>query len=386
MATYIPRLITPPKESFFLLGPRGSGKSTWLTHAYPQSERIDLLLPQEERRYLSNPERLIELAYALPAGSVLVLDEIQRAPGLLPVIHSLIEEKRELQFIMTGSSARKLRREVGNLLGGRALLRVMPPFFAAELGDAFQLDRALKIGMLPMVVEAKDPLEKVLNYVGTYLREEVMAEGLVRQAGDFARFLEVISFSQGGVLNVNEIARETQVKRTTVDNYLQILEDLLLSFRLSVFNRRAKRAVISHPKFYYFDTGVFRSLRPRGPLDKEAELEGPALEGLVAQHLRAWVQFQREPHQLSFWRTKSQTEVDFIVYGPKGFWAIEVKRGQEVHSSDLKGLQAFSDEYPEAHLLLLYTGKERRRIGSVDCIPVQSFLSKLRPDGNSISA
>jgi predicted AAA+ superfamily ATPase len=376
---YIPRLLKAPKESFFLLGPRGTGKSTWLKHAYPEAIRIDLLIPQQERIYLAAPERLKEITDTLKPGETIILDEIQRAPGLLPVIHSLIEEGRGIQFIMTGSSARKLRREIGNLLGGRALLRIMPPFFAAELGDAFQLSSALKIGLIPMIVEALDPLEKILNYVGTYLREEVLAEGLIRQSGDFARFLEVASFSHGNLLNVNEIAREAQVKRNTVDNYLQILEDLLLSFRLNVFTRKARRALVSHPKFYYFDVGVFRSLRPQGPLDREAELEGPALEGLIAQHLRAWVQLQKEPHQLSFWRTKSQVEVDFILYGPKGFWAIEVKRGQEVHSHDLKGLQTFQDEYPECTPFFLYLGKERRKICGIDCIPVEMFLKNLTP-------
>src|SRR3989338_3830418 len=181
MKKYVPRLLIPPKESFFLLGPRGTGKSTWLARYYPDAIRIDLLVPQEERSYLAAPERLRELADTLPSGGILILDEIQRAPGLLPVVHSLIEEGRGIQFIMTGSSARKLRRDVGNLLGGRALLRVMPPFFAAELGPAFQIESALKVGLIPMVVEAIDPLEKILNYVGTYLREEVLAEGLVRQ-------------------------------------------------------------------------------------------------------------------------------------------------------------------------------------------------------------
>lgn len=380
MKKYVSRFLSPPKESFFLLGPRGTGKSTWLAAAYPEAVRIDLLLPQEERIYLAAPERLREIVDTLPSGGVLILDEIQRAPGLLPVLHSLIEEGRKVQFIMTGSSARKLRREVGNLLGGRALLRVMPPFFAGELKEAFHLEAALQVGLLPMVVEAIDPKEKILNYVGVYLREEVLAEGLVRQAGDFARFLEAASFSHGSLLNANEIAREAQVKRSTVDNYLQILEDLLLSFRLHPFTRRAKRAQVSHPKFYYFDAGVFRSLRPRGPLDKEAELEGPALEGLVAQHLRAWAQLQKEPHQLFFWRTRSQAEVDFVLYGPRGFWAIEVKRGQEVHPGDLKGLQAFKEDFPEAAALLLYLGKERRKVHGIDCIPAASFLSQLHPE------
>lgn len=379
MKEFVPRLVKSPAESFFLLGPRGTGKSTWLSRAYPKAIRIDLLLPEEERKYLAHPERLRELTDALSSGTV-ILDEIQRVPGLLPVIHSLIEEGKSIQFIMTGSSARKLRREVGNLLGGRALLRYMPPFFAAELGDAFELDKAVKVGMIPMVWQAADPWEKIINYVGVYLREEVIAEGLVRQVGDFARFLEVASFSHGQLLNVNDIAREAQVKRTTVDNYIQILEDLLLAFRLPVFTRRAQRALITHPKFYYFDTGVYRSLRPKGPMDKEAELEGPALEGLVAQHLRAWVQAQKEPHQLCFWRTKSQVEVDFILYGPKGFWAIEVKRGRDVHSSDLKNLKSFCEEYPEAVPLLLYLGKQRLSKDKISCEPLEEFLLQLSPE------
>ncbi|MDE3045304.1 MAG: ATP-binding protein [Verrucomicrobiota bacterium] len=380
MKKYIRRLLSPPKESFFLLGPRGTGKSTWLQHAYPEAVRIDLLVPEQERKYLAAPERLRELVDSLPKGGTLILDEIQRAPGLLPVVHSLIEGGKEVQFIMTGSSARKLRREVGNLLGGRALLRVMPPFFAAELGEEFDFTTTLKVGLLPMVREAKNPWEKVLNYVGVYLREEVIAEGFVRQVGDFARFLEVCSFSHGNVLNINNIAREAQVKRTTVDNYLQILEDLLIAFQLPVFTRKAQRALISHPKFYYFDVGVFRSLRPQGPMDREAELEGPALEGLIAQHLRAWVQLQREPHQFCFWRTRSDLEVDFIIYGPKGFWAIEVKRGKDVHSADLKGLRAFREEYNQAMPLLLYLGKERLQIDGITCLPLEPFLLQLRPD------
>lgn len=380
LTKYVHRLLSPPKDSFFLLGPRGTGKSTWLAHTYLHAVRLDLLIPEEARKYLAAPERLREIIDALPQGGTIIVDEIQRAPGLLPVIHSYIEKKKNIQFIMTGSSARKLRREVGNLLGGRALLQVMPPFFAAELGSTFNLDMAVKVGLIPMIWEANDPWAKVLNYVGVYLREEVIAEGLVRQAGDFARFLEICSFSHGNLLNMNAVAREAQVKRTTVDNYFQILEDLLIAFQIPAFTRRARRAVVSHPKFYYFDTGVFRSLRPKGLLDKEAALEGPALEGLVAQHLRGWVQLQREPHQLYFWRTRSQIEVDFILYGPRGFWAIEVKRTQEPHPSYLKGLRAFHEEYRESTPLFLYLGKEHRKVQGIDCIPLQEFLLQLRPD------
>jgi predicted AAA+ superfamily ATPase len=312
------------------------------------------------------------------AHEILVIDEVQRAPELLPVIHSLIEGGSKTLFILTGSSARKLRREIGNLLGGRLLMRHMTPFLASELGDEFSLAKALKVGLIPMIWESRDPEEKVRNYVGVYLKEEVQAEGLVRQVGDFARFMETASFSHGGLWNSTDISRESQVKRTTVDNYLHILEDLLLAFTLPVFTRRAQRALVSHPKFYYFDTGVFRSLRPQGPMDREAEIEGPALEGLVAQHLRAWVLSQKQTHQFTFWRTRTQLEVDFVIYGPTGFWALEVKRGQNLAPDDVKGLKAFQEEYPEAKCLLLFNGKQRLVYRDILCIPVTEFLLQLK--------
>lgn len=376
---YIPRLIVPPKESFFLLGARGTGKSTWIGHEFPKAVRVDLLIPEEERKYTAYPERIREVVAVAGPNGIVIIDEIQRAPGILPVIHSFIEEQSKVLFILTGSSARKLRREIGNLLGGRLLMRYMPPFLAAELGDQFSLSKALKVGLIPMVWQAAEPEEKVRNYVGIYLKEEVQAEGIVRQIGDFARFMEVASFSHGQLLKTTDIARESQVKRTTVDNYIHILEDLLLAFTLPVFTRRAQRAVIAHSKFYFFDVGIFRALRPQGPLDKEMEIEGPALEGLVAQHLRAWVQSQKESYQFAFWRTRTQLEVDFIVYGPSGFWAIEVKRGQDVSPADIKGLSAFKEEYPEATCILLYSGKQKIIYKNILCIPISEFLVNLRP-------
>jgi len=363
-----------------LLGPRGTGKSTWLIHAFPKAVRLDLLFPNEERMFLAQPERLRAIVEEIPEGGVCIVDEIQRVPGLLPVIHSLIEEKRKLQFILTGSSARKLRREVGNLLGGRALLRYMTPFLASELGDAFTLRKALSVGLIPMIWDSPDPLEKVRNYVGVYLKEEVQAEGLVRQIGDFARFMEIASFSQGNLWNSTQIARESQVKRQTVDNYLLILEDLFLAFTLPVFTRRAQRALVSHSKFYYFDVGVYRSLRPSGPLDLEAEMEGPAYETLVAQHLRAWVQSQKESYQFTYWRTRTGLEVDFVIYGPEGFWAIEVKRGGEPSPQDMRGLQAFRVEFPEASCFLIYGGKHRISYRDFQCIPIEEFLRSVRFD------
>lgn len=376
---YVPRLITPPKESFFLFGPRGTGKTTWLLKNFPNALKLDLLDRETERKFLAKPERLLHFLSALNAKDICIIDEIQRVPDLIPVVHSLIEQQSEVQFILTGSSARKLRRSVGDLLGGRALLRHMHPFMASELKEAFSLQKALQFGLVPLIWQSMDPQEKLRAYIAIYLKEEVQAEGLVRQVGDFARFMEMATFSHGGLWVSTEIAREAHVKRQTVDNYLQILEDLLLAFTIPVFTRRAKRALVSRSKFYYFDVGVFRELRPKGPLDKEAEIEGPALEGLVAQHLRAWTLSQTETHHLYFWRTRTKIEVDFIIYGPRGFWAIEVKRSANISIHDIKPLKVFQEEYPEALCFLLYGGNKSQKIRDILCIPIEEFLKNLQP-------
>jgi len=377
---YIPRIINPPKESYFLLGPRGTGKSTWLLHEYPAAVRIDFLLGEEERRFSAYPERIREVAAALTPGSTLILDEIQRVPYLLPEIHALIEKKKGIQYIMTGSSSRKLRRSVSDLLGGRGLLRQMGPFMASELQEEFSLEKALKTGLVPLIWESTDPAARLRDYLHLYLREEVQAEGLVRQIGDFSRFLEVASFSHGSLWTSTDISRESGIKRATVDNYLHILEDLLLAFTLPVFTRRAKRKLIAHSKFYFFDAGVYRILRPQGVLDSSAEIEGLALEGLVAQHLRNWVLAQNEPHSLSFWRTQTKLEVDFIIYGPRGFWAIEVKRSPNLGPDDARALLAFKEEYPEAQCLFVIPCKRREVYRDFPIIPIEEFLLHITPE------
>lgn len=377
---YIPRILNPLTESYFLLGPRGTGKSTWLQHHYPNALRIDLLLGEEERRYSAYPEKIRDVAASLPEGSTLILDEIQRVPRLLPEIHALIEEKRGIQYIMTGSSARKLRRSVSDLLGGRALLRQMGPFLASELKERFSLEKAIKTGLIPLIFESSDPQPRLLDYLHLYLKEEIQAEGLVRQIGDFSRFLEVASFSHGSVWTTTDISRESSVKRATVDNYLQILEDLLLAFTIPVFARRAKRKLITHQKFYFFDAGVYRILRPQGILDSSQEIEGFALEGLVAQHLKSWVSAQNQPHSLSFWRTQTKLEVDFIIYGPRGFWAIEVKRSPNLGPDDVRAMLAFKEEYPEATCFFVIPGKRQESYRGFPIIPLEEFLLEITPE------
>ena len=374
----ISRFIKPEKQSFFLLGPRGTGKSTFIKKEYPEALYVDLLLPEVFRDYNAHPERLREAVHAQSAGKTVVVDEVQKAPQLLEVVHSLIEEKRGTQFILTGSSARKLRKAGVNLLAGRALMKHMHPFVAAELKGLFELEKALQNGMIPLVMNSAEPMPALQAYVDLYLREEVQMEGLTRNIGNFSRFLETVSFSHGAVLNISNVARECGIERKVVEGYISVLEDLLLAFRIPVFTRRAKRAVASHPKFYFFDAGIFRILRPSGPIDSPEEKSGAALEGLVAQHLRAWIDYGRPGCRLYYWRTSSGSEVDFVIYGQDIFQAIEVKNSTTIHPQDLRGLKAFGEDYPEAKRSLIYRGREKLLRDGISIEPADQFLLGLQ--------
>ena len=375
----IQRFFRDPGRSYFLFGPRGTGKSTWVKQMNPQATYVDLLKPEIERQFTAYPERLSALVQK-GSSQTIFIDEIQRAPALLTVVHDIIEQKTGIKFVLSGSSPRKLKRTGADLLGGRALLREMHPFMASELGERFNLEQALSNGLLPIVFGDPAPQQVLQTYISLYLKEEIQTEGLIRNLSSFSRFLEAISFSQASLLNVTNVARECEVKRGTVENYIQILEELLLSFQLPVFRNRTQRELIQHPKFYLFDVGVFTALRPRGILDVPTEIQGPALEGLVAQHLRAWNDYSDEKHSISFWRTRAGLEVDFIVYGPGGLWAIEVKNSTKVHDGDLKSLKAFLEDYPMAKLILLYRGNLRFQQGTIDCVPCEDFLRRLQPN------
>lgn len=388
----LPRLIRSHEGHFFLLGPRGTGKSTWLRTIFPDAKVIDLLDPRQEREFLARPERLAEIVRGNPSLKVLIVDEVQKIPALLDVVHQLIEgappgrgrghARSGPRFILTGSSARKLKRSGVDLLAGRAAVLSMHPFMAREVGDAFRLDRALRTGMLPVVWDSSQPAEALRAYAGLYVREEVQYEGLARRMSSFARFLEAISFSHGAQVNLAEVSRECETPRATVDGYVEVLEDLLLACRIPVFTRRAKRQLAGHPKFYWFDAGLFRALRPKGPLDRPQEIEGAALEGLVAQHLRAWASYSRRDAALSFWRTRAGNEVDFVVYGENVFTAIEVTNAARVRPKDLFGLRSFGEDYPEAKRVLLYRGKERLRLDGILVVPVEDYLRSIEPGRN----
>jgi uncharacterized protein len=369
------------EPSVFVFGPRGTGKSTWLRILFKDALWIDLLDPERVRFLSAAPERLRELVEARKRPATVVIDEVQRLPELLPVVHALIEERRGDRFFLTGSSSRKLKQTGADLLAGRAVLKTMHPFMAAELGARFDMNAALREGLLPLAVSAPNSSAVLRTYAALYMKEEVQAEGLVRNIGAFARFLEAISFSHSAELSVSNVARECGVERKTVEGYVGILEDLLLAWRLPVFTRRASRALTAHPKFYIFDAGVFRSLRPQGPLDRAEEMAGQALEGLVAQHLRAWCEYGGIARSLHFWRTRGGLEVDFVVYGAEGLFALEVKNARQVHDADLKSLRAFGADYPESQRCLLHRGKDALVRHGILCLPVERFLKQLKPGG-----
>lgn len=376
----IRRYLQRTESSFFLFGPRGTGKSTWLKQCFPNAIYIDLLDPASFRLYMARPERLGELIEGNPNQNWIIIDEVQKIPELLAVVHQQMERSKDLRFVLTGSSSRKLKRTGVDLLSGRALLKTCHPFMASELESDFDLDIALKYGTLPVVLNSCEPDQVLKAYAALYLREEVQMEGLIRDIGGFARFLEAISFSHASTLNTSEVARDCEVGRKTVEGYIEILEDLLLGIRIPVFTKKAKRILTAHSKFYYFDTGVYRSLRPMGPLDNPQIVDGASLEGLILQHLRAWCEYGDNNDSLYYWRTKSGIEVDFIVYGKDTFYAIEVKNSARVRHDNLKGLKAFKEDYPNANLLFLYRGKEKLKIDDVLCVPCDEFLLRLKPN------
>ncbi len=376
----IKRTFFDKNRSFFLFGPRGVGKSTWMKQQYQDAIWIDLLNPETLRNFLGHPERLFDLISANQTKNTVVIDEVQKIPALLSVIHSIIESNLTIKFILSGSSARKLKKFEADLLAGRALKRTLHPFTAYELGEEFSLTRALKYGMLPLVYHQQDAQEILQSYIALYLHEEIQAEGLIRNLEGFSRFLEAISFSHASLLNVNNVARECSVKRKTVENYLEILEDLLLCYQIPIFAKKSKRQLIAHKKFYLFDSGIFATLRPKGILDRPEETDGAALEGIVAQHLQAWNDYSDNKNQISFWRTRAGLEVDFIVYGDKKIWAIEVKNSRTITPNDLRGLQEFSKDYPMTKTILLYRGTEKITNKGILCLPCEEFLKNIIPN------
>ncbi len=371
----ITRNIQLPDTSTFLFGPRGTGKTRWLKTNYPNAIYVDLLDSSTALRLSAQPGRIAE--WIPPGyGGTVIIDEVQKIPELLNEVHKLIESS-SMRFILTGSSPRKLRKSGTNLLAGRALTRSCFPLTAAELGSRFNLEKTLLHGHLPTLYDDNktvDAKEYLSSYVQTYLKEEVQQEGLTRNIGNFTRFLEAASFSQGEVLNISAVAREACINRKVVEAYFDILEDLLIASRVQVFQKKAKRRMVQHPKFFFFDVGVYRTVRPKGPLDAPEQIDGAALETIVFQELRAWISYHQLDLSMYYWRTTNGQEVDFVLYGADGLIAIEVKRARRFDRKDLRGLNAFQSDYPTARCILLYGGSETLYHSGMKIIPTEQVL------------
>lgn len=366
------------RESAFLWGPRQTGKSTLLRKRFPEARRYDLLLSDEFRRLTDRPAILREECLALaksgrPAATVIV-DEVQKVPDLLDEIHWLIENTR-LRFVLCGSSARKLKRGRGNLLGGRAVRFDLHPLVSAEVPD-FDLETALSDGLLPPHYAASNAKRKLAAYVGDYLKEEIVAEALTRNVAHFSRFLEIAALSNGEVVQYTNVARECGVSAPTVRAYYQILEDTLLGRFVPAFQKRPKRRVVAAPRFYLFDVGVVGSLTHRGRVRVGSELFGRALEHLLLMEIAAHRGYSGLGYALSYWRTASQLEVDFVL-GDHDV-AVEIKATSRAETHHLRGLRAIGEEYRFRRRLLVSCDPRRRRVeGGIEVVPWKEFLAEL---------
>ncbi|MCY4067975.1 MAG: DUF4143 domain-containing protein [Acidimicrobiaceae bacterium] len=368
----------PGTETFFLWGPRQAGKSTLLRQRYPDSVWVDLLKSDEFRRYASRPERLREELDAAGPGPSrqVVIDEIQKVPALLDEVHWLIENRR-LRFALCGSSARKVRRGAANLLGGRALRYELRGLTAGEIGADFDLDRLLNRGCLPSIYESGQPRRRLDAYIADYLREEVAAEGLVRNLPAFSDFLDAAALSDGDPVNHSNIARECGVSAPTVKSYFDILTDTLLARWLPRWRQRVKRRLTGAPKLYFEDVGVVNRLARRGELQRGANSYGKAFENWVFHELSAFAAYRKTDERLAYWRLPSGIEVDFIVGEMR--LAVEAKATAKITSHHLKGLRILAEEHPgiDRRVVVCLESRPRRTVDGIDIIGAEDFARRL---------
>ena len=370
-------LPAPGEETFFLWGPRQTGKTTLLKQRYPDALWLDLLKADEFRRYMVNPELLreeIEMADSPP--SQVVIDEVQKVPALLDEAHWLMEN-RGVQFALCGSSARKVRRGAANLLGGRAARFELHGLTAAELGTEFDLTRLLNHGYLPRMYEAERPQRRLDAYIANYLKEELAAEGLVRNLPTFAGFLNAAALTDGEVANFSNIAADCGVSSHTAKGYFQILEDTLLGRWLPAYRKRPKRRLVAAPKFYFADVGIVNRLARRGALAAGSELYGKAFENWVFHELAAYLAYNERDDALAYWRLASGAEVDFVLGDMR--LAVEAKASAKIVGRHLKGLRSLAKDNPQVggRVAVCLEPRARRTEDGIDVLPATVFVRQL---------
>lgn len=376
MTAMYARSLNHQNNSFFLLGPRGTGKSTWLKQQYSHAKVINLLDESLYQGYLGDISLFYNELQALPQGSWVVVDEVQRLPALLNEVHRLIEDKK-LKFALTGSSARKLKRSGVNLLAGRADKMNMYPLTPVELGSDFDLDQVLRFGSIPLVWDREDRQKALESYVQMYLKEEIKAEALVRNLSGFVRFLPVLALYNGQVLNVSSTARDANVSRSTVTGFIEILEDTLIVNRLQAYQPRLRVRESKHPKLYWIDPGLVRAAKKTkgevGDLEK-----GNLFESYVFMCLKMMVDYSSVYDDIFYWSPSGSKglEVDFILQNQDEAIAIEVKTSTRLRPEDLKGLKAIADLKNIKRRVLLYLGDKKLIKDGIEVLPFEDFKNE----------
>lgn len=373
----------PKNQSFFIFGPRQTGKSTliksiWKEHIW----QIDLLHHEEFIKYAKEPDlfrrEAIQKINKEKIAAIFV-DEIQRVPPILNEVHSLMES-HSCQFILTGSSARKLKRGGANLLAGRAVQRFLFPFVYQEIQEEFDLEDVLRFGSLPAIYQKteREKIDILTAYTETYLKEEIQAEGLVRNLGGFSRFLEIAAAQSGELVDFTALGREAQLTARTVQSYYEILEETLVGFRLSPWRRSVRKRLTAHPKFYFFDTGITNSINRRLLAPPDPLLRGRLFEQWVVLETHRLLSYKQSEARLFYWRTNMGAEVDLLIekHG-KIIAACEIKASRNVSRADLSGLRAFSEDYPKARCLVISNVPNTYEIDAVLILPWQAYLQFL---------
>lgn len=373
----------PKKKSFFLFGPRQTGKSTLIQSIWKKNIwHIDLLHHEEFIKYAKEPDLFRKEAVQKIKKEKIVtifVDEIQRVPLILNEVHSLMESL-PCQFILTGSSARKLKRGGANLLAGRASQRFLFPFVYQEIPDEFDLEDVLRFGSLPAIYQKskQEKIDTLTAYTETYLREEIQAEGLVRNLGGFSRFLEIAAAQSGELVDFTALGREAQLTTRTVQSYYEILEETLVGLRLPPWRKSVRKRLTAHPKFYFFDTGVTNSINRRLLAPPDPMLRGRLFEQWVVLETNRLLSYQQSEARLFYWRTNTGAEVDLLIekHG-KIVAACEIKASRSVSGADLSGLRAFREDYPKTKLFVISNVSDAYERDAVLVLPWQKYLQNL---------